>query len=133
MAILAVHHVQLAMPRGREDDARAFYAGVLGFEERPKPPHLAVRGGVWFESGSAEVHLGVEDDFRAAKKAHPALLVDDLDALAERCRSHGAPVTDGAPLAGYERLYVADPFGNRIELLQTATGASADRPRSDSR
>ena len=117
------------MPRGREDDARAFYAEVLGFAERPKPAHLAVRGGVWFEAGSAEIHLGVEEDFRPAKKAHPALLVDDLDALAERCRSHGAPVTEGAPLAGYQRLYVADPFGNRIELLQATTDASEGTAR----
>ena len=118
MPITALHHVQLAMPRGREDDARAFYAGVLGFTELPKPPHLAKRGGAWFRSGDAEVHLGVEDDFRPAKKAHPALLVDDLADLAARCAAAGYPTATDAPLEGFDRLYVADPFGNRIELLQ---------------
>ena len=106
------------MPRGREADARAFYVDALGFEERPKPAHLAARGGVWFHAGSAEVHLGVEDDFRPAKKAHPALLVDNLDAIAQRCTALGFAVTSDQPLPGYRRLYVADPFGNRIELLE---------------
>jgi catechol 2,3-dioxygenase-like lactoylglutathione lyase family enzyme len=106
------------MPRGREDDARAFYAGVLGFTERPKPPHLAARGGAWFHAGSAEVHLGVEDDFRPAKKAHPALLVRGLHALADRCAAAGIAVTRDEPLPGFDRVYVADPFGNRIELLE---------------
>jgi catechol 2,3-dioxygenase-like lactoylglutathione lyase family enzyme len=118
MTITALHHVQLAMPRGREDDARAFYAGVLGFSELPKPPHLAKRGGAWFRSGGAEVHLGVEDDFRPAKKAHPALLVDDLAALAATCAAAGYATVSDQPLEGFDRLYVDDPFGNRIELLQ---------------
>lgn len=120
MVVLALHHVQLAMPRGREDDARAFYVGVLGFAERPKPPNLAARGGAWFTAGAAEVHLGVEDDFRPAKKAHPALLVRDVAELAARCTSAGFAVTTDEPLPGFERVYVADPFGNRIELLQSA-------------
>ena len=118
MPVIGLHHVQLAMPRGREDDARAFYTGVLGFEERVKPPHLAVRGGAWFAAGSAEVHLGVEDDFRAAKKAHPALLVENLKALAARCEAAGVEVKTDKPLPGYDRFYVDDPFGNRIELLE---------------
>jgi catechol 2,3-dioxygenase-like lactoylglutathione lyase family enzyme len=122
MSITALHHVQLAMPRGREDEARAFYAGVLGFIELPKPPHLAKRGGAWFRSGGAEVHLGVEEDFRAAKKAHPALLVDDLASLAERCAAAGFPTVSDEPLPGFDRVYVADPFGNRIELLQPHAG-----------
>jgi len=121
MPITALHHVQLAMPRGREDEARTFYAGTLGMTEVPKPENLARRGGAWFRSGAAEVHLGVEDDFRPAKKAHPALLVDDLKTLAERCSAAGYAVTTDEPLAGFERVYVADPFGNRIELLQHAT------------
>jgi catechol 2,3-dioxygenase-like lactoylglutathione lyase family enzyme len=116
--ILALHHVQLAMPRGREDDARRFYADVLGFTELPKPPHLAIRGGVWFNSGSADVHLGVEDDFRPARKAHPALLVSDLSALLDRCTAAGFEVVSDEPLPGYDRAYVSDPFGNRIELLE---------------
>lgn len=120
--IRELHHVQLAMPRGREADARAFYRDVLGMSEEAKPENSARRGGVWFAAGDARVHLGVEDDFRPAKKAHPALLVADLAALLERCRKAGCAVTDGEPLPGYERAYVADPFGNRIELLQALAG-----------
>ena len=116
--IVGLHHVQLAMPRGREADARKFYVDVLGFTEQQKPANLAKRGGAWFTAGEAEVHLGVEDDFRAAKKAHPALLVSDLTALIERCTAAGVAVTRDEPLAGFDRVYVADPFGNRIELLE---------------
>jgi catechol 2,3-dioxygenase-like lactoylglutathione lyase family enzyme len=116
--IRALHHVQLAMPRGREDDARAFYCDVLGMSEQAKPESPARRGGVWFSAGDAQVHLGVEDDFRPAKKAHPALLVTNLAVVLERCRKAGRAVTAGEPLPGYERAYVADPFGNRIELLE---------------
>jgi catechol 2,3-dioxygenase-like lactoylglutathione lyase family enzyme len=121
--IRALHHVQLAMPRDREDDARAFYSGVLGMIERPKPEHLARRGGVWFSAGDAAIHLGVEDDFRSARKAHPALLVSDLEALLERCRAAGVAVVTDEPLPGYDRAYVSDPFGNRIELLEPFSGA----------
>lgn len=116
--IRALHHVQLAMPRGREDDARAFYCGVLGMTEQAKPENLARRGGAWFTAGEAHVHLGVEDDFRPAKKAHPALLVADLQQLLERCRAAGYAVTTDEPLPGFDRAYVNDPFGNRIELLE---------------
>ncbi len=118
MAITALHHVQLAMPPGREDDARAFYVGVLGFTEIPKPTNLVTRGGLWLKSGDADVHLGVEQDFRPAKKAHPALLVDDLAAIRAACEASGSMLTIDEPLEGYDRAYVADPFGNRIELLQ---------------
>ena len=117
--IRALHHVQLAMPRGREDDARVFYCDVLGMTEQPKPQNLARRGGAWFIAGEAQVHLGVEDDFRPAKKAHPALLVVDLRELLERCRTSGYAVSTDEPLPGYNRAYVADPFGNRIELLES--------------
>ena len=123
MPITALHHVQLAMPPGREDEARAFYVGVLGFEEVPKPANLVGRGGLWLRSGSADVHLGIEKDFRPAKKAHPALLVDDLGALMRRCEKLGCLLPVDEPLAGYERAYVADPFGNRIELLQVSSRA----------
>jgi catechol 2,3-dioxygenase-like lactoylglutathione lyase family enzyme len=116
--ITAIHHVQLAMPRGKEDDARAFYIGVLGFTEIPKPPNQAKRGGLWLTSGTADVHLGVEDDFRPAKKAHPALLVNDLAAVRAACEAAGYALTADIPLEGYDRGFVADPFGNRIELLQ---------------
>ena len=118
MTVMALHHVQLAMPHGREDDARAFYVNVLGLVERPKPPSLAARGGAWFSSGSAELHLGVDKEFIPAKKAHPALLVRDLRALAARCAAAGFAVVSDEPLPGYDRVYVADPFGNRIELLE---------------
>lgn len=82
MRVHAIDHVQLAMPAGEEEKARAFYTGVLGIGEKPKPPHLAKRGGVWFEDRSLKIHLGVEKDFRPAKKAHPALLVEDVAGLA---------------------------------------------------
>jgi catechol 2,3-dioxygenase-like lactoylglutathione lyase family enzyme len=125
VTILAIHHVQLAMPRGREDEARAFYRDVLGLEERAKPESLARRGGVWFAAGTAEVHLGVEEGFRPARKAHPALLVEDLQEIADRCAAAGYEVTRDEPLPGYDRLYVADPFGNRLELLQELGGEGA--------
>lgn len=106
-------HVQLAMPAGGEDDARAFYAGLLGLTEVPKPERLAGRGGCWFTAGAAMVHLGVDPDFRPARKAHPALLVRGLAELARRLREAGVPVTEDGDSA-----YVDDPFGNRVELLE---------------
>jgi len=118
MRVQRLHHLQLAIPPGAEAEARSFYGGVLGLEEIPKPPNLARRGGVWFRLGTLELHLGVEEGFRAARKAHPALLVEDLAGLAERCRQAGVPVTTDEPLPGFDRVYVADPFGNRIELLE---------------
>ena len=115
---LELDHVQLAMPAGQEHLARAFYSDVLGLSEDPKPANLAARGGVWFRGGSARLHLGVEAEFRAARKAHPALLVRGLAALAVKCRDAGfEPVID-EPLPGFERFYVFDPFGNRLELLE---------------
>jgi len=117
-AIVGIHHVQLAMPAGREEEARRFYCVLLGIPETPKPEHLAKRGGVWFESGQLKIHLGVEEDFRPARKAHPALLVDNLGGLIARLRSAGITVAEDEPLAGYSRVYVADPFGNRLELME---------------
>ena len=113
-----LHHVQLAMPAGREADAVAFYGGVLGLDQVPKPANLAGRAGCWFHSSAVEIHLGVEEPFHPSRKAHPALLVDDLGALREQLAAAGVPVTTDEPLAGYERFYAADPFGNRIEFLQ---------------
>ena len=118
MAIVGIDHVQLAMPAGREEDARAFYSSLLGLPEVPKPDDLAKRGGVWFESSEVRVHLGVDGEFRPAKKAHPAFLVKDLRPLVERLRAAGVVVTDDEPLAGYARVYVSDPFGNRLELME---------------
>ena len=106
------------MPAGAEQLAVGFYAGVLGIPEVPKPPHLAARGGCWFESGELKIHLGVEKDFRPAQKAHPALIVDDVRAFAAAVEAAGYSVVDDEPLPGYDRVYIADPFGNRIELLQ---------------
>jgi catechol 2,3-dioxygenase-like lactoylglutathione lyase family enzyme len=127
VAIVGIEHVQLAMPAGREAEARAFYAGLLGIPEVPKPPELARRGGAWFEDGPVKIHLGVEVDFRPARKAHPALLVRELATLVRRLRDAGIRV-DEDPLPGHLRVYVSDPFGNRIELLerQAASGDRAD-------
>ncbi|HEY0384134.1 MAG TPA: VOC family protein [Candidatus Elarobacter sp.] len=114
---LAFDHVQLAMPPGREDDARAFYAGTCGMTELPKPAELAKRGGVWFASGGVQVHLGVEQEFHASAKAHPALRCADLDALLARLRAAGYDTTVDDDLPGTRRAFVRDPFGNRIELI----------------
>ena len=118
MTIVGIDHVQLAMPAGREEEARGFYADLVGLQETPKPEELARRGGVWFESGAVKIHLGVDRDFRPARKAHPALLVKGLRPLVERLREGGVAVVDDEPLAGYDRVFVSDPFGNRLELLE---------------
>jgi catechol 2,3-dioxygenase-like lactoylglutathione lyase family enzyme len=120
--LLAIDHVQLAMPAGGEAAARGFYGDVLGLPETPKPPHLAKRGGCWFESRTLKIHLGVEADFRPAHKAHPGLLVSELDALKARLAQAGYALNDDEPLEGYDRVYVDDPFGNRIELLEPLSG-----------
>jgi catechol 2,3-dioxygenase-like lactoylglutathione lyase family enzyme len=119
MSYRGLHHVQLAIPPGGEDAAREFYGKVLGLVEIPKPTELAKRGGCWFRSpdGSVELHLGVEEDFRPARKAHPALVSDDLDALERTLRDGGIEVARDVELAGFRRFYVADPFGNRLEML----------------
>ncbi len=118
MPIDRIEHVQLAMPPGEENAAVDFYDGLLGIDHVPKPAHLALRGGCWFERGSLKVHLGVDQNFRPAKKAHPALLVSDLGELVDALRSAGVKIVDDEPLEGYDRIYVYDPFGNRIELME---------------
>ncbi len=118
MSIVAIDHVQLAMPRGEEEKARLFYMGVLGLGELPKPPDLARRGGAWFASRGVNVHLGVEADFRPAVKAHPAFCVVDLEGIKRRARQGGYRMIKDEPLPGYERIFVYDPFGNRIELME---------------
>ena len=120
MSITALHHVQLAMPKGGEDAARAFYGGLLGLSEALKPPILAARGGVWFEKGDVRVHLGVEQDFRPARKAHPAFQVQGVTVLLAHLAAKGVSVTHDHTLPGFIRGYVNDPFGNRIELLEPA-------------
>ena len=117
MPATAIHHIQLAMPRGEEERGRAFYGDLLGLTEIPKPATLNERGGLWFQIGALELHLGIEDDFRPAKKAHPGLLVDDLPTLVTRLEAAGHATKPDNLLAGYDRAYVHDPFGNRIELL----------------
>ena len=118
MGITRLDHVQLAMPAGGEAEAVGFYEGVLGIPHVPKPPHLAARGGCWFERGELKVHLGVDAGFRPATKAHPAFLVDDVRALAAALTAAGHQVVDDEPLEGYDRVYALDPFGNRLELMQ---------------
>jgi catechol 2,3-dioxygenase-like lactoylglutathione lyase family enzyme len=118
MRVRRLDHVLLAMPAGRESDARAFYRDILGIPETVKPSDLAGRGGCWFEDGELKIHLGVEKNFVPARKAHPALVVDDLAALQAALLDAGCPVSHDVPLEGYERIFVDDPFGNRIELLE---------------
>lgn len=107
------------MPEGEEEKARAFFINVLGFTEIPKPPELAKRGGVWFQSGNVQLHIGVEKDFRPARKAHPAFIVDDLDVMLEKVQLAGYEWNLSQPaLDGYKRAHIFDPFGNRIELME---------------
>ena len=113
-----LHHVQLAIPPGKEDTARAYYAGTLGMTELDKPPVLAARGGCWFRAGGWEVHLGVEEAFVPARKAHPGVLVDGLDGLADRLGGAGHEVTWDDAFPGHRRFYASDPFGNRLEFLE---------------
>lgn len=126
--VLALDHMQLAMPRGAEEQARAFYGATLGLEELPKPPALAARGGVWFRCGDQQLNLGVEGDFHPQRKGHPGLLVRDLAATRARLEAAGAPIIPDDLLPGYERFYTADPFGNRIECLRPL----ADTPATES-
>jgi catechol 2,3-dioxygenase-like lactoylglutathione lyase family enzyme len=114
----AIDHVQLAMPAGEEEMARAFYAGVLGMREIAKPPELTKRGGCWFESGNVQVHLGVEADFRPARKAHPALQCADYEGLTTHLRVSGVEVIEDDSISGVRRCHISDPFGNRIELVR---------------
>jgi catechol 2,3-dioxygenase-like lactoylglutathione lyase family enzyme len=118
MLVQSLHHVQLAMPQGGEARAREFYQGLLGIPEVPKPPAMAARGGCWFERGALRVHLGVEAEFRPARKAHPAFVVTGLSALTTRLREASHACREDGELAGYDRVFVDDPFGNRIELLE---------------
>jgi catechol 2,3-dioxygenase-like lactoylglutathione lyase family enzyme len=122
--VTGLHHVQLAMPPGGEGEARRFYGAVLGLEEVPKPPPLSDRGGCWFRGDRLELHLGVEEGFRPAGKAHPAFLVEGLDALRAVLDEEGQETRDDAPLERFRRFYAWDPFGNRLEFLEAETAGS---------
>ncbi|HEX6689455.1 MAG TPA: hypothetical protein VF085_12460 [Solirubrobacterales bacterium] len=119
MTIVGIDHVQLAAPPDCEDEARRFFGGLLGLREIEKPPSLAARGGAWFGAGEQQIHVGVEERFVPASKAHPALLVESsrLEDMARRLAQDGAPVTWDDELAPIRRFYTADPWGNRIELI----------------
>lgn len=118
MSITGIDHVQVAAPRGCEPEARAFYGVLLELEELPKPEALAARGGCWFRAGAQELHVGVEDPFTPARKAHPGLVVDDLAALADRLAAAGIEAAYDDSIPGLTRFHAADPFGNRLEFRQ---------------
>jgi catechol 2,3-dioxygenase-like lactoylglutathione lyase family enzyme len=119
VVILGLEHVQLAMPPGGEALAIAFYDGLLGIAHVPKPAHLLARGGCWFESDAVKLHLGVEEPFTPARKAHPALLVDDLDLVVDRLASGGHRATEAERFGETRHCYCEDPFGNRLELIES--------------
>ncbi|GGQ03608.1 VOC family protein [Streptomyces roseolilacinus] len=116
--LTAVDHVQPAAPAGSEERLRAYYTGALGMTEIPKPPALAANGGCWFRAGAVQLHLGIEAGFRPARKAHPELRVNDIEAYAERLAAHGAPVVWDDRLPGHRRFFSEDPVGNRLEFLE---------------
>ena len=117
MAVIGLDHIQIAIPEGGEDRARAFYGALLGMAEVPKPANLS-RSGCWFESGSLNLHIGVDPDFTPARKAHPAMLVDDLVVLRENLEDAGYETRNDKPVEGYVRFFASDPFGNRVEFMQ---------------
>ena len=118
MSVLGLHHVQIACPAGSEDALRGFYSGVLGLPEIPKPAVLAARGGAWFRAGSHELHCGVEADFRPALKAHPCLLVEDIEAVAAAVGAADGEVRWDEAIPGIRRFHTDDPVGNRVEVQQ---------------
>lgn len=117
MGVVGIDHVQLAIPPGGEAAAEAFFVGLLGMVRIPKPAPLAARGGAWFEGGSVQIHVGIEDDFRPARKAHPALVVAGLDDVVARLEAAGHEVRLGDEIDGRRQRFVDDPFGNRVELV----------------
>lgn len=116
--VARIDHIQIAAPQGCEAAAREFYGGILGLKEIAKPPVLEARGGCWFECGSQQLHVGVERDFRPARKAHPAFAVADLDQLRETLVLRRVPVVDDDNLPGARRFYAEDPWGNRLEFVE---------------
>jgi catechol 2,3-dioxygenase-like lactoylglutathione lyase family enzyme len=118
LRVARIDHIQIAAPKGCEPAAREFYGSILGLTEIEKPPILAARGGCWFKCGSQQVHIGVEQDFQPARKAHPAFAVSDLDELRETLVARHINVVDDGNLPGQRRLYAEDPWGNRIEFVE---------------
>jgi len=118
LRVVGIDHIQIAAPEGCEQVARQFYGSILGMEEIEKPPALRARGGCWFQCGEQQVHIGVERAFHAAKKAHPAFAVRDLDDLREGLLVRGIAILDDDRLPGTRRFYAEDPWGNRIEFLE---------------
>jgi catechol 2,3-dioxygenase-like lactoylglutathione lyase family enzyme len=118
MAILSIEHIQIAIPMGSEDRARAFYAGILGFVEVEKPAIMAKRNSIWFRAGSVSLHLGLKPDFHPAKRAHPALVVDGMDQVLTACQSANITVKPDVSFNGFRRVHIFDPFGNRLELME---------------
>ncbi|GAA5021766.1 VOC family protein [Terrabacter aeriphilus] len=118
---MSLHHVQVSGPAGCEEAMRGFYVGVLGMVEVTKPERLRARGGAWFRAGAAELHVGIEDGFVPARKAHPGIAVTDVDALARAVEAAGAPVAWDDAIPGLRRFHTNDPVGNRLEFQQAAT------------
>lgn len=116
---IGLDHVQLTAPKGSEGKARAFFSGILGLEELEKPAELKKRGGVWFRCGKDEIHIGIEENFSPSKKAHPAISVSNLKALKEKLKLHNMEIIeDNDTIPGVKRLYISDPFGNRLEFIE---------------
>jgi catechol 2,3-dioxygenase-like lactoylglutathione lyase family enzyme len=118
MPILSIDHVQVAIPVASEERARAFYSDILGFTEISKPPQMAERKSIWFIAGDVNLHLGLEPDFAPAKRAHPAFVVDGLDAILAACDHAGFAHKPDTSFNGFRRVHVFDPFGNRLELME---------------
>ena len=114
----SIDHIQLAAPKGSEDKARTFFKDLLGFDEVEKPEALKKRGGVWFEFANHQIHIGIEEPFNPAKKAHPAFEVENIEALKQHLVTNGIDVTEDDRIPGVKRFFISDPFGNRMELLE---------------
>ncbi|MBS4196518.1 VOC family protein [Lederbergia citri] len=114
----AIDHIQLAAPKGGEEEARRFFNGILGLEEVEKPETLKKNGGVWFAYGNVQIHVGIEEPFSPAKKAHPAFEVENIEELKKHLLENNVDIIEDNRLPGANRFYVSDPFGNRIEVLE---------------
>jgi predicted enzyme related to lactoylglutathione lyase len=118
VSILSLDHIQIAIPVGSEARARAFYSGILGFTGIAKPAEMAERESIWFVAGAVNLHLGLEPDFIPARRAHPAFVVDGLDAILSACDRAGITTKPATSFNGFRRVHVTDPFGNRLELME---------------